>query len=347
MLLRIPQHLGIGMRKKQLPGPWGMPSNNKMQVGVFPRIKLGVSACLLGQPVRYNGGHKRDGLITGPLADFADFVALCPEVGIGLGAPRPPIRLIGSMERARAIRSDAIGLDVTPQLESFAREKLGSLRDICGFILKSGSPSCGMVGVKICETEDGAAQPLGVGIFARVLMQAMPLVPVEEEGRLDDPGLRASFFTRVFAYERWRRLLAVGTEPKGLLELHRDHKYLIMAYSQRAYARMGAMLANLAGIDMETIASRYLRELMTALKRPADRKGHTNALQHILGYFKHSIGSGDKAELVEAIETYRRGTIPLLEPIILLRRHLEQHPNSYLAHQHYLYPYPDELRLHE
>jgi uncharacterized protein YbbK (DUF523 family) len=184
-----------------------------MQDGIFPRIKLGVSACLLGQPVRFDGGHKRDGLIAGPLADFADFVALCPEMGIGMGAPRPPIRLIGSLERARAIRSDDIGLDVTPQLESFAREALASLRDICGFIFKSGSPSCGMEGVKVYETEDGPAQPLGIGIFARVLMQAMPLLPVEEDGRLRDPRLRESFFTRVFAYERWRRFLAAGMEP--------------------------------------------------------------------------------------------------------------------------------------
>jgi len=173
-----------------------------MQDGIFPRIKLGVSACLLGQQVRFDGCHKRDGLIVGPLADFADFIVLCPEVGIGMGVPRPPIRLIGSPERARAIWSDDIGLDVTSQLESFARESLASLRDICGFILKSGSPSCGMEGVKVYETEDGTAQPLGVGIFARVLMQAMPLLPVEEEGRLDDPRLRESFFTRVFAYER-------------------------------------------------------------------------------------------------------------------------------------------------
>jgi uncharacterized protein YbgA (DUF1722 family)/uncharacterized protein YbbK (DUF523 family) len=318
-----------------------------MQVGIFQRIKLGVSACLLGQPVRFDGGHKRDGLIAGPLAAFADFVALCPEVGIGMGVPRAPIRLIGRPERARAIRNDAIGLDVTPQLESFAREALASLRDICGFILKSSSPSCGMEGVKVYETEGGSAQPLGVGIFARVLMQTMPLLPVEEEGRLDDPRLRESFFTRVFAYERWRRLLAAGMEPEGLIELHRDHKYLIMAYSQGAYERMGPMLANLAGGDMEAIASRYLQELMTALKHPASRKGHTNALQHILGHFKHSIDSGAKAELVEAIETYRRGNTPLLEPITLLRRHLEHHPNSYLAHQRYLYPYPDELKLHE
>jgi len=312
---------------------------------MFPRLRLGVSACLLGQEVRYNGGHKRDGFVTEALARYVDFVPLCPEVAIGLGIPRPPIRLVGNPDAPRAVRTDDASLDVTDKLEAFAWHQVPALDGISGYILKKDSPSCGMERVKVYGLKGGAPERNGIGVFARVLLEAMPLLPLEEEGRLNDPVLRENFVSRVFVYERWQRLLAEGIAPGRLIAFHTDHKYLIMAHSQAAYERMGRLLANLAGADLEGLAQTYATELMTALKRRVNRKRHVNVLQHIMGYFKRSIDSGDKAELLATIEAYRRAEVPLVVPVTLLRHYLRRHPDSYMERQHYLHPHPDDLCL--
>jgi uncharacterized protein YbbK (DUF523 family) len=220
----------------------------------FPRIRIGVSACLLGEEVRFDGGHKRDRFLVGPLADFVDFVPVCPEVGVGMGVPRTPIRLVGDPQRPRAVGTDDASFDITAALESFARRQLALLGGISGYVLKKGSPSCGMERVKIYGPQGGTAARKGTGIFARVLMEAMPLLPVEEEGRLKDPVLRENFLTRMFVYQRWQRLAAEGITAGRLIELHTDHKYLVMAHSQAAYRRMGRMLADLAGADRDAVA---------------------------------------------------------------------------------------------
>lgn len=230
-----------------------------------PRVRIGVSACLLGQEVRFDGGHKRNGFLTGPLADIVDFVPVCPEVGIGMGIPRPPIRLVGDAERPRATGRDVATLDVTEKLLSFARRRISSHGDISGYILKKHSPSCGMERVKVYGARGGEATQKGVGIFARVLKEAIPLLPVEDEGRLADPVLRESFLTRIFVYRRWQRLTAEGIVAADLIEFHADHKYLVMARSPAAYERMGRILSNLAEADMDTATLRYATELMTAL----------------------------------------------------------------------------------
>lgn len=333
-------------RRQRDANPAGARVTSSPPSRVFPRLRIGVSACLLGELVRYDGGHKRDGLVTGQLADFVDFVALCPEVGIGMGVPRPPIRLVGDPQSPQAVRRDDPTFDVTTQLESYARKQLASLGDISGYILKKDSPSCGMQGVKLYGPEGGPAQPKGVGIFARTLMEAIPLLPVEDEERLADPTRRDSFLTRIYTYRRWQELRAHGITPGRLIELHSDHKYLVMAHSQAAYRRMGHRLANLSGADMDVVASTYIAELMTALERRAGCKRHTNVLQHILGHFKRRIDGSEKSELVESIDAYRRGKLSLTAPIVRLRHCLERHPDPYLERQHYLYPYPDALSLH-
>jgi uncharacterized protein YbgA (DUF1722 family)/uncharacterized protein YbbK (DUF523 family) len=310
-----------------------------------PRVKVGVSSCLLGQEVRYDGGHKRNGFVAVTLARFVDYVPLCPEVAIGLGIPRPTIRLVGDPLRPSAVGSDDRSMDVTGQLESFASRQVPALAGVSGYILKKDSPSCGMERVKVYSPKGGAPERKGVGVFARVLMERMPLLPLEEEGRLNDPVLRESFIGRVFVYDRWQRLVAAGLTPASLIAFHSDHKYLVMAHSQAAYRRMGQMLSDLKGVDLRAVGDMYIAELMAALKRRVNRQRHVNVLQHMMGYLKRSIDRGDKAELAANIESYRRGEVPLVVPITLFRHYFRRNPDAYMERQVYLRPHPDELSL--
>jgi len=308
-------------------------------------MRIGVSSCLLGQEVRYDGGHKRDGFIAATLSTFVDYVPVCPEVAIGLGIPRPTIRLVGDPQRPSAVGSDDASRDVTARLETFARQQIPALAGICGYILKKDSPSCGMERVKVYSPKGGAAERKGIGIYARVFMERMPLIPVEEEGRLNDPVLRENFISRVFVYDRWQRMAAEGLTSAGLIAFHSNHKYLVMAHSQAAYRRLGQMLADLKGADLSAIGEMYIAELMDALKRRANRKRHCNVLQHMMGYLKRNIDGGDKAELAANIESYRRGEVPLVVPVTLFLHYFRRNPDPYMERQVYLHPYPDTLGL--
>lgn len=312
---------------------------------VFPRLKIGVSACLLGQAVRYDGGHKRDAFLTDTLAQFVDYVPVCPEAAIGLGVPRPPIRLCGDPRRPRALGVRDASMDVTERLEGFARSTVATLDAISGYVLKKDSPSCGMQRVRVYPTADGPAERKGTGVFARILRETRPLLPVEEEGRLNDPVLRENFINRVYVYHRWQQLEGDGLSAAGLIAFHSAHKYLVMAHSQAAYRRLGRLLSDLSAEPIERIGGRYIHELMTALTRRAGRKRHANVLQHIMGYLKHAIDTGDKAELTSSIDAYRRGEIPLIVPVTLLRHYLRRHPDPYMQDQHYLHPHPEALGL--
>ena len=305
---------------------------------------VGISSCLLGQQVRFDGGHKKDGWITGPLSAFFDFLPVCPEVGIGLGVPRPTIHLVGDPERPRAVGSRDASLDVTEQLESFGIGQLPHLAGLSGYILKSKSPSCGMARVPVTSAK-GMPAKVGVGIYARVLMQRMPLLPVEEEGRLNDPVLRENFVTRVYVLHRWQQLRAGRITAAKLIDFHSRQKYLVMAHSQAAYQRLGQMLSHLKQVDLEAVADMYIAELMTALARRVTRRRHVNVLQHIMGYLKDHIDAGDKAELLASIDAYRREEVALVVPITLLRHHLRRHPDPYMEKQVYLSPHPEKLAL--
>jgi uncharacterized protein YbgA (DUF1722 family)/uncharacterized protein YbbK (DUF523 family) len=307
---------------------------------------LGISACLLGSQVRFNGGHKRDGFIVGPLAEFFEYVPVCPEVEIGMGVPRPPIRLVGEPLAPRAVGLDDPDLDVSERLVHHAEAKAREFGGLSGYILKKDSPSCGMERVKVYpEQRKGPAERKGRGLFARVLMQALPLLPVEEEGRLHDPVLRENFVNRVYVYRRWQRLRGEGLTAAALLDFHTAHKYLVMAHSQAAYQRLGRLLSHLSGVDLEAVADAYVAELMPALTRRVNRSRHCNVLQHIMGYLKRHTDPGDKAEMVNAIDAYRRGEVPLVVPITLLRHWFRRHPDPYMAKQVYLAPHPDKLGL--
>lgn len=305
---------------------------------------VGISSCLLGQQVRFDGGHKKDGWITGPLGAFFDFLPVCPEVGIGLGVPRPTIHLVGDPARPRALGSKDASLDVTARLEAFGIAQLPRLEGLSGYILKSKSPSCGMARVPV-TSEKGMPAKVGVGIYARVLLERMPLLPVEEEGRLNDPVLRENFVTRVYVLHRWQQLRVERMTAAKLIDFHSRQKYLVMAHSQAAYQRLGQMLSHLKQVDLEAVADMYVAELMAALARRVTRKRHVNVLHHIMGYFTDHIDAGDKAELLASIEAYRREEVALVVPITLLRHHLRRHPDPYMEKQVYLAPHPEKLAL--
>ena len=311
----------------------------------FSRVTIGISSCLLGENVRYDGGHKRDRFVTGELSHYMDFLPLCPELGSGMGIPRPPIRLVGDPDNPRLLGVADPSMDVTGQVERYARRAVRTLDSISGYILKKDSPSCGMKRVKVYPEKGGVAERKGSGIFARVLMEQYPNLPVEEEGRLNDAVLRENFINRVFVYRHWQQLLKDQVTPARLIEFHARHKYLVMAHSQAAYKRMGQLLSNVPKSALQRISQDYFSELMTALQRPVNRKGHSNVLQHIMGYLKRNIDRHDKQELVAAIERYRLGEVPLIVPITLFRHYFRLHPDPYIEQQVYLQPHPEKLGL--
>jgi uncharacterized protein YbgA (DUF1722 family)/uncharacterized protein YbbK (DUF523 family) len=325
--------------------PLSLAKGHHLDTMSTTKISLGVSACLLGQAVRYDGGHKRDTFISGTLAEYMEYLPICPEMAIGLGVPRPPIRLVGDPLRPRARGIQDPTLDVTERLEQFAERTMPTLAHISGYLLKKDSPSCGMERVKVYGESGGTPVRKASGIFARVLQQHWPLLPIEEEGRLNDAVLRENFINRVFIFHSWQQLTAQRLTAKALLDFHTQHKYLAMAHSQAAYQRLGRLLSNLSKTDLEALGTAYITELMGTLKRRVTRQRHANVLQHLMGYLKKRIDGGDKAELLAHIAAYRRGEIPLIVPITMLKHYLRRHPDAYLQQQSYLSPHPEKLGL--
>ena len=308
-------------------------------------IRLGVSACLLGEPVRYDGGHKRDRYITELLADWFELVPVCPEVGIGMPTPRPPIRLVRTNRGVRALGVDDPGQDMTARLDGYYDQVAPRLAGISGYILKARSPSCGMERVKLYGENGEPLTEKSRGRFAGRLLAARPLLPVEEEGRLNDAVLRENFITRVFVHHRWQVLLAARPKAGDLVQFHADHKYLLMAHNQAGYRRLGRLIAESGKIEINELLDSYIKELMYNLRKKATRKSHTNVLQHLAGYLKKALDGDDRRELADLIDRYRLGQVPLVVPITLLNHHFRRHPNPYIARQVYLRPHPAELML--
>ena len=308
------------------------------------KITIGVSACLLGREVRFDGGHKRSRFITDSLARYFELSAFCPEVAIGMGTPRQPIRLTGDVGNPQAVGVKTPELNVTQPLRDYGEKTAGDIHDLCGFIFKKDSPSCGMERVKVYN-DKGMAERTGTGLFAREIMKAHPLLPVEEEGRLNDADLRDNFITRVYVYARWKALINAGLSKSGLLEFHTGHKYLVMSHSPVRYRGLGQMLSDLTRASLADIADSYIASLMQTLSIPATRKRHTNVLQHLLGYLKNTLDSAHRTDLNETIDAYRRGEYPLVVPIRLLQHHFSMHPHPYIRQQVYLDPHPQALLL--
>lgn len=310
----------------------------------FDKIPIGISSCLLGEEVRFDGGHKQDSYILGTLSDYFSFQPVCPEVAIGLPIPRPPIRLVQHEDGIHVVGVKDPSVDVTKKLRDYGSRMAREMNGISGFIFKRASPSCGMERVKV-YAPDGRSIDKAAGAFAEEIKKGQPLLPTEEEGRLGDPGLRENFIMRVFVYHRWRQLVASGMTAQKLIDFHTDHKYLIMAHNQSAYKAMGKMLADAGKADIEALTEEYVEALMTALAKPVPRKQHVNVLQHLLGYLKNQLDAEDKAEMLEVIEHYREGIVPLIVPITLLKHHFRRHPHEYIERQVYLTPHPHELML--
>jgi uncharacterized protein YbgA (DUF1722 family)/uncharacterized protein YbbK (DUF523 family) len=308
-----------------------------------PTIRLGVSACLLGEKVRFDANHKLDTYIRDTLGQYFEFVPVCPEVAIGLGVPRPTIRLVGDPARPRAVGVLDPGRDVTEALENYGRRMAQELPPLAGYLLKSKSPSCGMERVKV--SQDKGVPKLGRGLYAAALMAGRPPLPVEEEGRLGDPVLRENFIERVFCYHRWQQLEAQGLTPARLVDFHARHKLVLMSHGAEYYHALGRLVAQAGSTPIAALAQEYIHGFMAALARPATRKRHTNVLQHLMGYLKKQLDSADKAELLEIIEAYRLGEVPLIVPVTLLNHHFRRHPDEYVAQQVYLAPHPRELML--
>jgi uncharacterized protein YbgA (DUF1722 family)/uncharacterized protein YbbK (DUF523 family) len=309
-----------------------------------PPLKVAVSDCLTGSEVRFDAGHKRSSLCHDELAGLFELRGICPEVAIGMGVPRDPIRLVGDVAAPRAQGIKDATVDVTQALQEYARRIVPSLADVCGYIFIKSSPTCGLYRVKVYPRADAAPVMTGRGIYAAEIVRARPELPVEESGRLEDPVLRENFVTRVFAFAHWQAVAAAGLSAARLLAFHSAYKYLLMAHSVPHYQRAGRLLADLSG-DLDGIARAYIVLLMTGLTRAATRGGHANVLQHLQGYVTDDLDAATRRELADLIESYRRGEIPLLAPLTLLRHHLRRFPDAYALDQIYLEPHPPAAGL--
>lgn len=308
-------------------------------------IRVGISSCLLGRKVRFDGGHKRDPYLTDVLGEWCEWVSVCPEVEIGLGTPRPTIRLEGSAEAPRLVEPKS-GDDLTELMKSYSEKRVADLQmlHLDGYVLKRASPSCGMERVKVWS-KGGMPDKSGVGVFADVLLQRWPNLPVEEEGRLNDPVLRENFVERLFCRHRWRSLVRVGLTRSRLVAFHTAHKMLLRAHNEAGYRRLGVLVASFGGRSDDEIFAEYEDEFFAILKGRATVKRHVNVLQHAVGYLKTDLDRADRQDLLRHIEDYRLGHVPLIVPITMLRHHVHRHNIPYLVGQIYLEPHPKELML--
>lgn len=310
------------------------------------RPRIGISSCLLGQRVRYDGGHKKDAFLTQTFGRFVEWVAVCPEVEVGMGTPRESIRLVGSAAHPRLV-GDRSGRDWTEPMQTYAKRRVGELSTmkLAGYVLKKDSPSCGMERVRVYPGKGIAPHRNGRGMFAQVLLEASPLLPIEEEGRLNDPKLRDNFIERVFAYQRWTTLLEDRPSLGTLVAFHAAHKFILMAHSEPHLRQLGRLVAGAKGRPLRGALEEYGRGFMEALGVPATARKHVNVLTHLAGYFSKQLSAEERAELAEMIADYHHGLVPLIVPITLIRHYVKKHRIAYIQDQVYLQPHPKELML--
>lgn len=310
-----------------------------------PPLTIGVSACLLGEKVRYDGGHKHDRYITDTLGQFFSFLPVCPEVGCGMSVPREAMRLEGDPTSPRLMTRTS-RIDKTGQMREFCHQKVRELEsaDLCGFIFKKDSPSSGLMRVKIYDA-NGMPKKIGRGLFADAFVRHFPIVPVEEAERLNDAAIRENFIERVFSYQRWKNFRSEQPDLGGLVEFHSRHKLLMMAHSPQIYREIGALVAHGKEMELNQLLQSYEELLMKGLALQATAKKNTNVLMHIMGYFKKELTTSEKEELLETIHQYHDHLVPLVVPLTLLKHYVAKYDQSYLKHQVYLSPHPAELML--
>lgn len=308
-------------------------------------IKIGISSCVNGENVRFDGGHKSNKFASKVLAPYFTYVPICPEVGSGMSVPRPSIRLITNEERIALVDSKDSSLDYTDSMVEFSQKTVARLKEteMCGYIVCANSPSCGMERVKVYSKN--SATKNGVGLYTQILMKEMPWLPVEEDGRLNDPVLKENFITRVFClHDLYESMDGKPTAGK-IVAFHSRYKYTLMSHSTVGYKELGKLVAKVTDYDINDFFAIYRTQLMQTMSIRASRKNNTNVLMHLQGYFKKELESPQKQELALIIQDYNQGLLPLLSPITLIKHHLGIHANEYLAKQSFLNPYPQELRL--
>lgn len=308
-------------------------------------IRVGISTCLLGQKVRFDGGHKRDPYVTDLLGHYFKFVPVCPEIDVGMGVPREAVRLQGTAESPRMVGTRS-GKEWTTVMTRYAARRVRQLEKLglSGYILKKNSPSCGMERVRVYG-DSGVPSRDGVGLFAAALLRQFPLLPVEEEGRLNDPRLRESFITRVFAFQRLQSLFDGRFSRRAVVEFHTRHKYLLLAHSAKHYKLLGQLVASIKNHTPSEFRDDYSRLFMEALTVRTTTKKNVNVLQHIMGYLKENLESEEKQDILKVIEDYHRGLVPLIVPITLIGHYIRKFRIDYISDQVYLSPHPKELML--
>jgi len=309
------------------------------------KIRLGISSCLLGNKVRYDGQHKRDHFLVDTLGQYAEWVPVCPEVECGLPVPREAMRLVGDPEHPRLVTIKT-RIDHTDRMLKWAVQRARALdkEDLCGFVFKSRSPSSGMKSVKVYNDE-GMPSQTGVGLFAKTFMDRFPLLPVEDEGRLNDALLRENFIERIFAFYRWKVFRSVDGSIKGLIRFHTEHKLLVMAHSPKHYQLLGKLVADTKSLPKNALLDEYSWLFFEGLAMLATNRKHTNVLQHMMGYFKKQLSPDEKAELGDIIKAYHAGIVPLIVPVTLINHYVRKYDEPYLKQQVYLNPHPYELKL--
>jgi uncharacterized protein YbgA (DUF1722 family)/uncharacterized protein YbbK (DUF523 family) len=312
---------------------------------VTAKIRVGISSCLLGKNVRFDGGHQRDAYLCDTLGRWFEYVAVCPEVEVGLPIPRPALRLVGTPDAPRMEFSKS-GEDLTDRMTRWAAARLDALAelDLGGYLLKSDSPSCGMERVRV-YAGNGQAPRKGRGLFAHALMARFPLLPVEEEGRLHDVAIRDNWIERVFAFRRWRDAVAAGLTVGRLVAFHTAHKFQVLAHDPTRYRALGRLVAGAKAVPRAQLVELYGETFMAALTTRATAGKHANVLQHLAGFVSEALDAADRAELAHGVDEYRKGLVPLVVPLTLLRHHVRRHPSPYVEGQTYLEPHPRELML--
>jgi len=310
-----------------------------------PLIRVGISSCLLGEKVRFDGGHKRDAFLVETFGRYVEWTPVCPEVEMGLGTPRETLRLVRIGHDTRLVMPKT-GADHTEAMRTYANRRVAELakEGLCGYVLKKGSPSCGMERVRVFDAH-GVPSKSGRGLFAEALLRQFPNLPVEEEGRISDPRIRENFIERVFAYHRLRSLFGGGWKLGDLVRFHTAHKLLLMAHSPKAYADLGRLVAGARAMPRVQLRDRYESAFMGALREMATTKRHSNVLQHIVGHFSKKLDVDSRGELHALLQDYRAGLVPLVVPVTLIRHYVRQLDVTHLRGQVYLEPHPKELML--
>jgi len=309
------------------------------------KIKVGISACLLGQPVRFNGSHKNSPFCSQVLTEWFDYVPICPEVEIGMGVPREPIRLVREDQQIRVKNVTDQSRDYTEQLHDFADSKAPELKDLCGYIFMQKSPSCGVFRVKVYNLNGIPEVEPATGAYVHQLKKHLPHLPMEEAGRLNDVRLRENFIIRVFANQDWQQNVLAAPEPKNLVAFHTRYKFLLQAHSEQHYRQLGQLVATAGVTPMEELLDQYIAGFMSCLSTVAKVGNHVNVMLHMLGFLKKELPADVKASLLNLIERYQEQAVHLIVPLTLLRHYVELYEIDYLLEQKYLSPYPYELGL--